>query len=143
MKGTVKWFNNQKGYGFITGENRQDVFVHYSSIVSERRFKNLYEGQTVEFEVVEAEKGRQAVNVHLISNDDMEQEKLTEELANIIKENYENGIFLLDSNYEFIKFDKLLLVPNIIRTEDMIHILQKLRKLPEFKKYCEGMIKPN
>lgn len=66
MKGTVKWFNIQKGYGLITDENGQDVFVHYSGIVSERRFKNLYEGQTVEFEVVEAEKGRQAVNVRLV-----------------------------------------------------------------------------
>lgn len=66
MKGTVKWFNTQKGYGFITDENGQDVFVHYSGIVSERGFKNLYEGQTVEFEVVEAEKGRQAVNVRLV-----------------------------------------------------------------------------
>ena len=66
MRGTVKWFNNQKGYGFITDENGQDVFVHYFGIVSERRFKNLYEGQTVEFDVVEAEKGRQAVNVRLV-----------------------------------------------------------------------------
>ena len=66
MKVTVKWFNTQKVYGFITDENGQDVFVHYSGIVSERRFKNLYEGQTVEFDVVEAEKGRQAVNVRLV-----------------------------------------------------------------------------
>ena len=66
MRGTVKWFNNQKGDGFITDENGQDVFVHYSGIVSERRFKNLYEGQTVEFDVVEAEKGRQAVNMRLV-----------------------------------------------------------------------------
>lgn len=66
MRGTVKWFNNQKGYGFITDENGQNVFVHYSGIVSERRFKNLYEEQTVEFDVVEAEKGRQAVNVRLV-----------------------------------------------------------------------------
>ncbi len=66
MRGTVKWFNTQKGYGFITDENGQDVFVHYSGIVSERGFKNLYEGQTVEFDVVEAEKGSQAVNVKVL-----------------------------------------------------------------------------
>ena len=66
MRGTVKWFNNQKGYGFITDENGQDVFVHYSGIVSNVKFKNLYEGQTVEFDVVETEKGSQAVNVRLV-----------------------------------------------------------------------------
>lgn len=66
MKGIVKCFNTQKGYGFITDENGQNVFVHYSGIVSDAKFKNLYEGQTVEFDVVEAEKGRQAVNVRLV-----------------------------------------------------------------------------
>ncbi len=65
--GKVKWFNNQKGFGFIRDENEQDVFVHYSNIVSERSFKNLYEGQTVEFDVMETEKGTQAVNVKVIS----------------------------------------------------------------------------
>ncbi len=62
MKGTVKWFNNQKGYGFISDEEGNDVFVHYTGIVSEG-FKSLEEGAPVEFEVVNGEKGPQAVNV--------------------------------------------------------------------------------
>jgi CspA family cold shock protein len=62
MKGTVKWFNNQKGYGFISYETGKDVFVHYSGIFGEN-FKSLDEGAEVEFEVVNGEKGPQAVNV--------------------------------------------------------------------------------
>lgn len=61
-KGTVKWFNNQKGFGFISDEQGNDVFVHYSGIQS-NGFKSLEEGQEVEFEVVEGQKGPQAVNV--------------------------------------------------------------------------------
>ena len=62
MKGTVKWFNNQKGFGFICDENGKDVFVHYSGIQMEG-FKSIEEGANVEFDVVESEKGPQAVNV--------------------------------------------------------------------------------
>ena len=62
MKGTVKWFNNKKGYGFISDETGNDVFVHYSGIVS-NGFKSLEEGASVDFEVVEGAKGPQAVNV--------------------------------------------------------------------------------
>ena len=61
-KGTVKWFNNQKGYGFISDESGNDVFVLYSGLNMEG-FKSLEEGQAVEFEVVNGEKGPQAVNV--------------------------------------------------------------------------------
>ena len=61
-KGTVKWFNNQKGVGFISDEQGNDVFVHYSGIQS-NGFKSLEEGQEVEFEVIEGQKGPQAVNV--------------------------------------------------------------------------------
>lgn len=61
-KGTVKWFNNQKGYGFISDETGNDVFVHYTGLNMEG-FKSLEEGQTVEFEVTEGAKGPQAVNV--------------------------------------------------------------------------------
>ena len=60
-KGTVKWFNNQKGFGFISDEQGNDVFVHYSGIQS-NGFKSLEEGQEVEFEVIEGQKGPQAVN---------------------------------------------------------------------------------
>ncbi len=62
-KGTVKWFNDQKGYGFITPEDgSKDLFVHHSSIQGEG-FKSLQEGQSVEFEKTEGEKGPQASNV--------------------------------------------------------------------------------
>ncbi len=62
MKGTVKWFNNQKGYGFISDENGNDVFVHYSGLNMEG-FKSLDEGVEVEFDVTDGAKGPQAVNV--------------------------------------------------------------------------------
>ena len=65
-KGKVKWFNESKGYGFITGEDGDDVFVHYTGIESEG-FKTLVEGQEVEFEVVAGNKGDQAVNVKITS----------------------------------------------------------------------------
>lgn len=62
MTGTVKWFNNQKGYGFISDSEGKDVFVHYSGLVMDG-FKSLEEGQSVEFEVTEGAKGPQATNV--------------------------------------------------------------------------------
>ena len=62
MKGTVKRFNNQKGYGFISDEAGNDVFVHYSGIATDG-FKSLEEGAAVEFDVVEGAKGPQATNV--------------------------------------------------------------------------------
>ncbi len=61
-KGSVKWFNNQKGYGFITPENGDDVFVHHSSIQGDG-YKSLDEGQQVEFEIEKGPKGAQATNV--------------------------------------------------------------------------------
>ena len=64
-KGTVKWFNNQKGYGFISDEQSNDVFVHYSGLNMDG-FKSLEEGATVEFEVVEGAKGPQATNVTVV-----------------------------------------------------------------------------
>ena len=61
-KGTVKWFNNQKGYGFITPESGEDVFVHHSTIQGDG-YKSLEEGQQVEFEIQQGPKGEQATNV--------------------------------------------------------------------------------
>ncbi len=61
-RGKVKWFNENKGYGFIQQENGEDVFVHFSAI-KEEGFKTLAEGQEVEFEIVEGQKGPQAANV--------------------------------------------------------------------------------
>ena len=61
-KGTVKWFNDQKGFGFITDETGKDVFVHFTGLNMEG-FKTLKENQQVEFEVVNGEKGPQATNV--------------------------------------------------------------------------------
>lgn len=65
VKGTVKWFNPEKGFGFIEPESGEDVFVHFSSIVTDG-FKTLEKGQKVEFEVTKGERGLQANNVRLV-----------------------------------------------------------------------------
>ena len=62
MTGKVKWFNNEKGYGFIEIENMEDIFVHYSTIQCDG-YKTLEEGQTVSFDLTETDKGLQAKNV--------------------------------------------------------------------------------
>lgn len=62
LTGTVKWFNDAKGFGFIQRESGPDVFVHFSAIQS-NGFKSLAEGDTVEFEIVDGQKGPQAANV--------------------------------------------------------------------------------
>jgi CspA family cold shock protein len=61
-QGTVKWFNDSKGFGFITGEDGTDVFVHYSSIQGDG-FKSIAEGQSVSYEVEDGPKGPKAINV--------------------------------------------------------------------------------
>jgi cold shock protein len=63
--GKVKWFDNTKGYGFITGETGKDVFVHHSSILGQG-FKTLNEGEDVDFDLVEGEKGLKAQNVQRV-----------------------------------------------------------------------------
>lgn len=65
MTGKVKWFDSKKGYGFITGENGKEIFVHFSGIVTDG-FKSLNEGQAVSFEVGSGSKGEQAVNVTVV-----------------------------------------------------------------------------
>lgn len=64
-QGTVKWFSNEKGFGFITREGADDVFVHFSAIAGEG-YKSLTEGQAVEFDVVDGPKGKQAANVRSV-----------------------------------------------------------------------------
>jgi cold shock protein len=61
-QGTVKWFSNEKGFGFISREGQDDVFVHFSAIQGEG-YRSLAEGQAVEFDVVDGPKGKQAANV--------------------------------------------------------------------------------
>lgn len=67
MRGHVKWFNNDKGYGFIDYKQNEDIFVHYSAIELDG-YKTLSEGQLVEFKLIETSKGYQAINVRLLNS---------------------------------------------------------------------------
>ena len=66
LKGTVKWFNDSKGYGFIERPDGEDIFVHYTAVQG-TGFRSLSEGQKVEFEVIDGPKGKQAANVVKLS----------------------------------------------------------------------------
>lgn len=91
-KGKVKWFNNKKGYGFITDSEGKDVFVHYSAIMCDG-FKSLNEGDIVEFEIGEGTTGReQAVNVNPILTLQMITETLKNEKLSAKKE---NGLYIV------------------------------------------------
>lgn len=61
--GIVKWFNNEKGYGFISGNNGNDVFVHHSQVKEKGNDKDLHEGEQVTYSIVDGEKGPMAINV--------------------------------------------------------------------------------
>ena len=65
IRGIVKWFNNEKGYGFIKYLDKEDIFVHYSAIKQEG-YKTLSEGQCVEFKLLDTSKGYQAINVSIV-----------------------------------------------------------------------------
>lgn len=67
MESRVKWFNNTKGYGFIEHEGNEDIFVHYSAIISDS-YKTLSEGQYVRFDLIETDKGFQAQNVQSLKD---------------------------------------------------------------------------
>jgi len=66
LQGTVKWFNDSKGYGFISQDEGDDIFVHFSAIQDESKFKTLAEGERVEYEIVTTDKGPAAANVKKI-----------------------------------------------------------------------------
>lgn len=71
MKGRVKWFNNEKGYGFIDHESGEDIFVHYSQIKKDG-YKTLSEGEVVSFDLIDTAKGLQAINVESTATVGME-----------------------------------------------------------------------
>ena len=68
VRGRVKWFNNEKGYGFIEFTDKEDIFVHYSAI-NQEGYKTLQEGQYVEFNLLETSKGYQALNVTVVKSE--------------------------------------------------------------------------
>ena len=68
VRGRVKWFNNEKGYGFIEYPDKEDIFVHYSAI-NQDGYKTLMEGQCVEFTLLDTSKGYQATNVSVVSDE--------------------------------------------------------------------------
>ena len=67
-RGIVKWFNNEKGYGFIEFDDKEDIFVHYSAI-NKKGYKTLNEGDNVEYTLLETSKGYQALNVSIINSE--------------------------------------------------------------------------
>ncbi len=94
FKGKVKWFNNQKGYGFITdSEGRGDIFVHYTGILKDG-YKSLKDGQLVEYEIIDVERGLQAVNVEVINEED-------KQMSNKLRTEWEQYVFEAGKDYTF------------------------------------------
>lgn len=93
-KGTVKWFNGEKGYGFITRENGEDVFAHFSAIQGDG-FKTLDEGQAVTFEVESGDRGLQAVNI-VRANNQLERTRFGEFFCVVIS--WYNDIVTINTN---------------------------------------------
>ena len=87
MRGTVKFFDKTKGWGFIKAEDNTEIFVHWSGIINMDGFKHLEEGQIVEFDIAEA-KGKQAINVAVIPTEDGADNDTTEA---VVKTNDEKG----------------------------------------------------
>ena len=101
-KGKVKWFSNQKGYGFITSENGKDVFVHHSAIKGEG-YKTLEEGQEVEFDVTQGPKGEQATNVSKLQT-------LSNPNKKAVVLNIDNGFFIFPAKLIYQQAGSRLLV---------------------------------
>ncbi len=87
MKGTVKWFNTQKGYGFIKDSDGNDIFCHYTRITSDKNFKTLYQNQSVEFDIDDGTKGKQAVNIRVVHNEPEIKEEWQEYAIDSSREN--------------------------------------------------------
>ena len=86
MKGTVKWFNTQKSYGFIKDSDGNDIFCHYTGIISDKNFKTLYQNQSVEFDIVNVAKGKQAVNIRVVHSEPKIKEEWQEYALDSTKE---------------------------------------------------------
>lgn len=89
QEGTVKWFDDEKGYGFIEQEIGDDVFVHYSEIQQDG-YKTLEEGQSVSFELEETDKGLAACNVRVLSSDDASEEPVDIDVESLKQSMYAN-----------------------------------------------------
>lgn len=108
MKGTVKFFNNVKGWGFITDESGNDVFVHFSNIQMMDGYKSLHEDDIVEFEIGEGSDGReQAVNVHSILTLQMIEKSLKEEGIHAKEVRDQQGLKYIATNNKGMPFEEL------------------------------------
>ena len=132
MRGKVKWFNNTKGYGFIENPDGEDIFIHYSSILSEG-YKTLVEGQYVEFELVRTDKGLQAKNVVEIRNlvEDME-------ATFVLPRDWKDYLYEVEKNHNIIvKTKDSFYCTNCQQTFSCNAKVKNLHKCPCCKKKLE------